>query len=320
MLKRLVNEARFRIDLTATGPLLVKSGHATLTGPDMTPVITFRNGVAQVYIPGSSLKGAFRSHVEKIIRTVRPIEVVVSDPFAKTGKDQAAGNWFNDRERDLKREGKSLDNPTVYKDSCPVTRLFGSTWFIGRVSIGDAYLKSEIQPRPTEKRDGVGIDRLTGGAAQGAKFELEVVSAGTVFSTQVLLRNFECWQLGAILLVVQDMEDELIRLGSGKSRGLGAVKADVSDIAVHTFDVADAASVAGKVRGLGSYLNASEGKAYGTNADDELTVEGAPTGDRMGVRNKQVFSGAAMAKLKEMAIQDFVKRMKTYHRYKEPAK
>ena len=61
MLKRLVNEAYFTLTITTVGPVLVKSGHATLYGPDMTPVLTFRDGDWQVYLPGSSLKPKFRT-------------------------------------------------------------------------------------------------------------------------------------------------------------------------------------------------------------------------------------------------------------------
>ena len=94
----------------------------------------------------------------------------------------------------------------VYAASCPTCRLFGSTGFIGRIAISDAYLASE---QIKEQRDGVGIDRLTGGASHGAKFELEVVSADVSFETDIHLRNFEIWQLGALFVVLQDMADEL---------------------------------------------------------------------------------------------------------------
>src|SRR5262249_35684280 len=137
MLKRLTNEARFALNIETTGPLLIKSGHATLTGPDMTPVITFRHGGPQYYIPGSSLKGVFRSHLEKVIRTLRPDDVMVADPFQRANQaDQACGAWFEQR----KRANEVLDNATVYADSDPASRLFGSTFFIGRISIGDGYM------------------------------------------------------------------------------------------------------------------------------------------------------------------------------------
>ncbi len=222
MLKKLVNEAFFTLRITTTGPLLVKSGHASISGPDMTPVLTWRNGRQEAFLPGSSLKGVFRSHIEKIVCGLKPR--VVCYPFEGNDEKQAdlaqrqrdyldsCGGYFNQyAHRDDERR-KRLEERTdlVYAASCPTCRLFGSTGFIGRVAIGDSYLASkEIK----EQRDGVGIDRLTGGASHGAKFELEVVSTGVVFETDIHLRNFELWQLGMLLVILQDMEDELIHIG-----------------------------------------------------------------------------------------------------------
>ena len=93
MLKQLLNEARLRLRITTTGPLLVKSGLPTISGPDMTPVLTFRNGRQEPFLPGSSLKGVFRSHVEKIVASLKPR--VVCYPFAGS-EDQEAdleGTW-----------------------------------------------------------------------------------------------------------------------------------------------------------------------------------------------------------------------------------
>ena len=72
MLKALVNEARLRLNIITQGPLLIKTGYATLIGADMAPVQTYRNGQQEVYLPGSSLKGIFRSHLEKVINSIQP--------------------------------------------------------------------------------------------------------------------------------------------------------------------------------------------------------------------------------------------------------
>jgi CRISPR-associated RAMP protein (TIGR02581 family) len=326
MLRRLVNEARLVLRLTATGPLLIKSGYATLTGPDMTPVLTFRNGFPQVFLPGSSLKGLMRSHIEKVIRTLRPDEIVVADTFAQKGEDQSCGAWFNEENSQRKKRSEApLDNPTIYRRSDPVARLFGSTSYIGRVSIGDAYVfdtdahtllatNTVIKARPVELRDGVGINRVTGGAQHGAKFELEVVSAGTCFQTEILLRNFECWQLGAILLVVQDMQDGLLRVGSGKSRGLGAVEGQVVEAKVHHVGF-DNDRPADTIWGLGHFLG--DESSYGTYADDYIQVSQAPAGQRRGVRTVQVFEGTAYQHLAEQSIQEFINRMAAYPVYKQ---
>ncbi|MEO6890150.1 MAG: CRISPR-associated RAMP protein Csx7, partial [Ktedonobacteraceae bacterium] len=238
MLKKLVNEAFCTLRITTTGPLLVKSGHASVSGPDMTPVLTWRNGKQEVFLPGSSLKGVVRSHLEKIVCSLKPR--VVCYPFEGNEDRQAdmdqrqqyyrdsCGGMFNQYSKRSEDNRRRLEERTdlVYGASCPTCRLFGSTGFIGRLAISDAHLASD---ELKEQRDGVGIDRLTGGASHGAKFELEVVSTGVVFETDIHLRNFEIWQLGMLFVVLQDMQDELIHIGSGRSRGLGKVTATLKE-------------------------------------------------------------------------------------------
>src|SRR6266568_5880977 len=101
MLKKLVNEAFFTLSITATGPILIKSGRATISGPDMTPVLTYRNGKQEVFLPGSSLKGVFRSHSEKVVCSLKSRAVCY--PFS--------GN--EDREADLLSKRRQ-----DYRDSC----------------------------------------------------------------------------------------------------------------------------------------------------------------------------------------------------------
>ena len=317
MLKRLVNEARLSLTIESTGPLLIKSGYATLTGPDMTPVLTYRYGGSQVYVPGSSLKGAFRSHLEKVVRTVRPNDVVVADPFKRdNGPDQSCSAWF-----DARHKKKPLDDETVYADSDPIARLFGSTHFIGRIGIGDAYLlneKDEYHKGPgyqshIELRDGVGIDRWTGGAANQALFNMAVVVSGTRFRTDIALRNFECWQLGALMLIVMELQDGFIRLGSGKSRGLGSVKGHVSEVALH-YPSAGSTRPDTDVWGLGKFLGNG---SYGTWPDDYLEALTCPETARHGIRAIQIFKEQALQDLQQRSIQDFIQRIEAFPVYKQ---
>src|SRR6266566_4225813 len=229
MLKALVNEARLRLDITTQGPLLIKTGYATVIGADMAPVQTYRNGQQEVYLPGSSLKGIFRSHLEKVVNSIKPR--VACNPLLRSNDSDvrddrqlyrvSCGSRFNDRTPQYE----------VYARSCPTCRLFGSTSFGSRIAVEDAYLPAGSVGRQSliEHRDGIAIDRLTGGTGGGAKFDLEVVTEGTMFTTDIHLRNFEIWQLGMLFVIIQDIEDELIRIGSGRSRGLGKVKANINE-------------------------------------------------------------------------------------------
>lgn len=325
MLKKIVNEAYFTLRITTTGPLLIKSGYASVSGPDMTPVLTFRNGRQEVFLPGSSLKGVFRSHIEKIVCSLK--SRVVCYPFAGSEQHEAdlsqrqrdyrdsCGATFTERAKKSDEERKLLENRTdlVYAGSCPACRLFGSTWFIGRVAISDAYLASNSIK---EQRDGVGIDRLTGGASHGAKFELEVVSTGVSFETDIHLRNFEIWQLGMLFAVIQDMEDELIRIGSGRSRGLGMVTAKISDQGRNgrpgglvTSVIRDSGEPADQLWGLGRWLN---DKSYETWPDDLLELSQPVERTERGIRSMRVFKDDALFVLRDATIDKFVKRMRNW--------
>jgi CRISPR-associated RAMP protein (TIGR02581 family) len=305
MLKRLVNEARFTLTITTTGPVLVMSGHATQSGPDMTPVLTHRDGKRQVYLPGSSLKGVIRSHLEKIGRTLRPGEDIVCNPFHEPPEsDASCGRRFQER----KDRDEEISSDVAYRDSCPICRLFGSTEFIGRVSINDAYLQGDYMDNPTESRDGVGIDRLTGGSYGGALFELEVVSSDVTFETDVHLRNFETWQLGMLLVAVQDLEDGLIRVGSGTSRGLGSVTGGVNEVSINYLGLMNGKPAA-EVWGLGKLQSEGERKAYRTWPDDVLTVNPSPTEERRGIRLHTTFRDESLDALRQQALDAFVERL-----------
>lgn len=317
MLKALVNEARLRLNITTQGPLLIKTGYATVIGADMAPVQTYRNGQQEVYIPGSSLKGIFRSHLEKVINSIKP--QITCDPLLRSNDGDArderhlyrvsCGSRFNDK----------TPHNEVYARSCPTCRLFGSTSFGSRIAMEDAYLPAGSVGRESliEHRDGIAIDRLTGGTGGGAKFDLEVVTDRTTFTTDIHLRNFEIWQLGMLFVIIQDLEDELIRIGSGRSRGLGKVKASIEeqDVGSHKGGVLLSSTRTGKneekddeLWGLGRWLG-EESTNYGTLRDDMLRLSLAVVHTPRGVRNTRIFKGEALNNLKGQSIEAFVTRM-----------
>lgn len=325
MLKSLVNEAHLRLDITTTGPLLIKSGYATVIGADMTPVQTYRNGQLEVYLPGSSLKGVFRSHIEKVVNSIKPR--VACDPLSQSNSARGASAEVRRADaRQLYRSscGRHIENSPshqAYADSCPTCRLFGSTSFIGRISIDDAYLPAGSTGTKTliEHRDGVAIDRLTGGASGGAKFDLNVVTEGTTFSTTIHLRNFEIWQLGMLFIVLQDMEDELIRIGSGRSRGLGKIKAAINEqdegsrsggVVLSTIRKNQGREPDKELWGLGRWLE--DETTYGTKRDDRLTLAEPVIHQSHGIRNIRVFNGNELNDIKERSIDYFVTRMQQW--------
>ena len=253
MLRRWCCQADVILEIEPVDPILIKSGYATVDGADMVPVSTYRNGRPVYYLPGTSLKGVLRSHFERVARSLRPGSVCV--PYLRRDRavpveEERESYGCGDRER-----GRDDPASVRYADSCAACRLFGSLKFAGRFNIGDAYPLDDNSPT-LDSRNGVGIDRFTGGTARGVLFDLQVLVGGR-FQTRIRLINYELWQLAALRILLGDLADEMIAVGSGRSRGLGRVRGGVT-----SFQLAYLKGVPAVV-GLGQVASPAEREAYG---------------------------------------------------------
>ncbi|MBM3711844.1 MAG: hypothetical protein FJW56_00170 [Actinobacteria bacterium] len=288
MLKELINECKITFSIKTDGPILVKKqiDKNNLTSdeedylrsifnlrpndrlPDAAFVRTLRNGKLVPYIPGSSFKGILRSHSEKIIHTllsdgccnpfqmkgVKEDENIVADDLSCTGRLQI-----------LKENSpnKKLPNNPFYL-SCPVCKLLGNGYLQSRLLIPDGYSdaynnKPVIRGTQTTflpKRDGVGIDRYSGGAVSGVKFDFEVEENAVFKFEDIIIRNFDLWQLGLLAYVFQDFEDKLIKIGFGKSRGLGKVSGMVEKMDIVYYG--NRKPNANKLAGIAHFIGDSE--------------------------------------------------------------
>lgn len=259
MLKKMFCQMDLDLILKPEDPILIKSGFATLTSSDMPFVKTYRSGSKpEVYLPGSSLKGVIRSQAEKICRTLKDHSVCL--PYEKeTPNETSCGERFK---KLLKENGKEeIPSYDIYRLSCPACRLFGSTSFIGRCHISDAYVeegwKKEYGIPEPELRDGVAIDRHTGGAVSGAKFDWEVVTRGE-FKSHITVRNFEVWQIGLLAYIFKDFNESLIRIGLGKSRGLGRMSGIVKNLKFIYYKDPNA-----EFKGIADLCSIDESEHYG---------------------------------------------------------
>lgn len=215
MHKKLVNELRLDFCIKPEGPLLVKSGRESGADPTLLDMNFVRTTHAElgrtVYLPGSSLKGAIRSYCEKIGRTVG---LNVCDPLDMKGA--SCGHQ-------LERKAKTASGAEIYRELCPICRIFGHTVMASHVHFTDAYPTRETVAlvNETEERDGVAIDRVSGAVAVGP-FQLEVVTRGE-FAASLTLRNFQLWQVGLLAVAVRDLADQRVPIGFARSRGLGRV-------------------------------------------------------------------------------------------------
>ena len=107
--------------------------------------------------------------------------------------------------------------------SCWSCRVFGAPWMGAKFLIRDLPLAAEqIEiPLPREVRTGVAIDRDAGRAFPGQLYDLEVLPAGAVFQSDILVENASEAELGLLWLGLRAFENGEVPLGGAKSRGLG---------------------------------------------------------------------------------------------------
>lgn len=261
MFRKLYNLARIEAHLVPDGPLLVVQGGVSLdpTGADLAFVRTQRNGDPTVYLPGSSLKGVLRSHVERLLVTALG-ESAAEDPFDFKAPQRSRANEY--------RNDDKQDRAAVYEASCLADRLFGSTEIAGRCRFDDAYPAEghEEAANRTEIRFGVAIDR----AKQAGKNprEQEVVTGGR-FLLRGTLENYELWMLGLVLQALADLGEGFIQIGHGKSRGFGTVKIEKEASLRLLYPGRRPAAL----EGAGAReQDAAQRKAYGLADDDRLDL------------------------------------------------
>ncbi len=279
MLRKYLCEARCRLRLRPVDPVLIKSGYASLGSVDMEPVRISRGtgGQPVAYFPGTSLKGVFRSHIERIARTLKPGSVCLPyyDPekadkilVPEPGERKSYGCSY--------RISGQVSSAVAYDQSCAACRMFGSLKFTGRFSVSDAYPEPDKMPAYV-KRDGVGIDRFTGGTVHAVLFNLEAVCGGE-FTCDVRLVNFEPYQLAALYFLICDLRDQMLTIGMGASRGFGRVEAEVD-----WFKLNYARHVE-ELRCLGDLAASEDREAYGLQVWAPPEVPKLANGTQRGLR------------------------------------
>ena len=215
MFKNLTNEAVLTVQLSVDGPLLIRSGEANSLDPalpDMRFVRCQHGGKQTVYLPGSSLKGVFRTRYEQLARLLGQKPCSVFDRF------DCCSQKLNEKHK----YDKAKDGTQRYYESCAACRLFGSLELGSRIRFTDAY---PVNPDAIKYgiRNGVGIDRRTGAASTGALYDFEVVESGA-FQFNIHFINFAPYQLALILEILNDIDNGFVSFGMGASRGNGSMK------------------------------------------------------------------------------------------------
>ena len=202
------------------------------------PVV--KDVLGQPFIPGSSFKGALRSHLEAILRTIQTRlgrNNLACLSVSKPNTLDYAGCLTPRMVQKMKEDNSyrpafcadvdlgNLDlDARLITCSCRVCRVFGAPWLASKALVKDMAVDNQTWYGHFQSRDGVAIDRDTGTAAEGFKYDFEAVPAGTRFSFEMVLENASPAEAGMVLLALNNFEAGRVPLGGGRSRGLGWVQ------------------------------------------------------------------------------------------------
>ncbi len=221
-----------RLEITGTLSTVtaLRVGAGKSTDPTSSDVPVIKDALGHPLIPGSSFKGAMRSHLESFMRGIDL--KLANDP-----SELVSPYWMNkiknlkekvDEDKSLTSKAKDIKlTEDLLKETDRVSLLFGSPWIAGKLQIQDLHVLPGIWFGQYQERDGVSIERDTETAADGRKYDFQVVPAGTQFSFRAIVENASDAELGLLMIGLTQFENEMIPLGGGTSRGLGVVKLEL---------------------------------------------------------------------------------------------
>ena len=142
-------------------------------------VIRFcRNGLGEPTIPGRSIRGAVRAACDIARQTMED----AGHPTTQAGGVFSKASWVSLWGDDTDYTGKSLlDRRLRSDDSLPIRQ---SALTFHAVSF-PKHKDSDSGESPLPRRHGVGIDRTTGAASDGALYEHEFLPRGTKFNIRI---------------------------------------------------------------------------------------------------------------------------------------
>ena len=142
-------------------------------------VIRFcRNGLDEPTIPGRSIRGAVRAACDIARQTMED----AGHPTTQDGGVFSKASWVSLWGDDTDYTGKSANDRGLQKDASLPIRKSALTF---HAVAFPTYKDSGPGESPLPRRHGVGIDRTTGAASDGALYEHEFLPRGTKFDIRI---------------------------------------------------------------------------------------------------------------------------------------
>ena len=185
------------------------------------------------YIPGSTFRGYLSTKLERFLDSGNGFKIKnngeelneadVKLIFGYTNLDKLEtkiNDKDNEEDRKIKENNRKIQDRIIRKLNAK--NLDEVKSLAGRIHVSDMPVLKDVK---YVTRDGIKIDRNTGATEKRAKFDYDVVPAGTEFDLNIELENIENYQLDLIGLALNDiLKDNGDLFGGKTSRGIGKCK------------------------------------------------------------------------------------------------
>lgn len=246
----LLREAFFQGYFTNIEPLRIGAGREAPLG-SLTDLAVLRinyKGNTIPVIPGSSLKGNFRTAATMILKSMgfKACSGLAKETCMDTVVvDASSGKKLGDEiELHLRIGDSSKAMETFFENTCLLCKIFGAPSYASKVIFYDAYPlgeNNEILPFSFSTRTGIAIDRKTGAVFGHALYVVEFVEPGANFKFSIMCKNLPNYALGLIATILNMLNSGELKIGGFKTRGFGAVRIEKLSVKFRDYPRSDKA-------------------------------------------------------------------------------
>jgi CRISPR-associated RAMP protein (TIGR02581 family) len=219
--------------LVAESPLRIGVGREPPLGSavDLAVLRINLNGKLVPYIPGSSLKGVFRSTAIQLAN--RKGLTVCSGLSKGTCMDlrypEFDGKTLLEKiQEEIRNRNYRRAIELFHEKACLLCKVFGAPSFTGHAEFNDSYPvneKGEVQVVSVGIRAGIAINRRTGGVHSGP-YHVEYVEPGARFRFSIRTTNLPNYALGLLTKILRMVNEGWVRVGGFKTRGFGELRVE----------------------------------------------------------------------------------------------
>ncbi len=221
-------ELVFELTIVNSEPLRIGAGESSdPASPVDLPVLkVFIDNEERPFIPGSSLKGVFRSFMDTLIRS--------SGGYTCPGVGNNVCYSLSRIKNEIKQYVTKGDYDSVlnilWNNLCLSCKVYGSASYRSKVLFQDFMPQGDVK---LGIKPGIAIDRRTGTAAKRALYQVEFVQPGARFKGSIIAKDVPNYVLGIIGLTLIEINEGRIKLGGFKTRGFGRVR--ISDLNISIY-------------------------------------------------------------------------------------